>query len=436
MSSATQHVIFQDKEPPSLLDEAPKDINVQCGSVPPADPLRFTDNCFGEFSIMPIESPPIGDVCSGQKIKRTWTGISDPCGNSIPNITQEITVTDQSPPVFPDKLPDVLLTCPLEVYRMEQVEPPNVTDDCTADDGISVLSGMTPLDGCKNVTVVWSAIDECNNIATTTQNVVFQDDQPPSLKSDQPENVVNVSCSEIPDQHKLVFRDNCWETYEVWPTDTLINNGTKCIGQTFERLWRGPSDSCGNVADDITQTIRVHPMGEPRIAPSSPKRSAVRCAEDAHGLTPPVAFDGCNQSLSVKGVFLQDTCTSGTMTWTSEVDACGSIAATTQDVSITGKTPTISCPTNVLNWYNIRTLTHEIDYGDCYSEEDIVAFTVVPTCFECSSGRLCTGDFEFDIDGVGEFSILRAPNFSKIEWTASIDFGCGEHSVFCSVGDC
>lgn len=104
---------FTDTEPPKLSGAAPTKLTLMCHDPIPDKPkLAFSDNCFEDAVVDGTESEPVGSVCTGRVINRTWAGPTDACGNTADDITQTITILDQENPEFVAALGDIRYTCP------------------------------------------------------------------------------------------------------------------------------------------------------------------------------------------------------------------------------------------------------------------------------------------------------------------------------------
>lgn len=170
-ATLSQTVKFDDYSPPLLKSSAPNDVILTCSSaLPPPTTLTFADNCDGEIVVNSTDEDTGGSYCDGKITTRTWEGPVDTCGNGAADVVQEIKVLDQAPPVLPDDLPVINLTCP-SVFDVSELIAPNATDDCSSADGITVEGSAPEPFACNNVIVSWTATDECGNAFTSYQGV-------------------------------------------------------------------------------------------------------------------------------------------------------------------------------------------------------------------------------------------------------------------------
>jgi hypothetical protein len=101
--------VIPDNTQPVFDQNAPADIEVSCGNIPPMDILTATDNC-GPVSVVPDEEIMNGDCQGNYLIVRTWTvtdGVNPPV-----ELTQLITVVDNEGPELNSTIDAVLnVTC-------------------------------------------------------------------------------------------------------------------------------------------------------------------------------------------------------------------------------------------------------------------------------------------------------------------------------------
>lgn len=221
------------------------------------------------------------------------------------------------------------------------------------------------------------------------------------------------------------------------------------------------TDSCGNVGIDVTQKITVKDIAPPDlpdqlddivllcpsdfkanelVAPNATGMSAVNVYYIVLPLCVYMCFvlnlcfcrpDDCETEIMVESTIpseLDRACKdSFHIIWTA-FDGCSKEDQVSQAVVFEGiAQPTINCPENPKVTGGSSTLSHIVDYGQCYSESD-VTMTVEASCKDCDDAD-CAG-FSFSTDGT-DLSIT-APEFSTVEWTATLTYDCGSVSVTCS----
>lgn len=125
--TSNQMIKFDDSVPPSYDGTVPEDITLKCHETFPVAPiLTFTDNCAPAEEVTAIEEAQGGSICNGQTTIRRWKASPDECGNIPDDVTQNITVLDQSPPELPSALSDLTYVCPRD-FILEEIESPVAT---------------------------------------------------------------------------------------------------------------------------------------------------------------------------------------------------------------------------------------------------------------------------------------------------------------------
>lgn len=415
-----------DEEPPVLQSDKPEDYTMSCKELlSNAAPLLFTENCGEDIVVEGTEGNATGSVCDGKTLVRTWKGPADACGNSADDLIQTITILDQAPPQLPEKIKTLTYECPQD-FVLASIDPPSATDDCTA--SVAVTGSATKVDNCTDVTITWTATDDCGQTSTIEQTAKISDSVPPAVIGAMPADVV-VGCGHFPAEAKLTFWDFCAGDIEVFSKDSLPI-GTVCNGQEYTRTWEGPSDSCGNTAATVTQTITVMDLGAPDL-PDELEDIVLSCPSDfnEHALVAPNATDDCDKTVLVqKEVPNVDKCAEDfQIIWTA-VDECSKTDSVAQKVRFTGTAPpSISCPTETTLTGHSGIFNHTVSYGDCYGPDD-VTITYEATCTDCD-GTGCTATL--DASGA-ELTIKDVPAWAKVEWVAKLDYGCGVTTAYCS----
>ncbi|MGH2666257.1 gliding motility-associated C-terminal domain-containing protein, partial [Flavobacterium sp.] len=191
-------------------------------------------------------------------ITRNWS-VTDCAGNNTSH-TQIITVEDTTAPIF-----------------AAEVLPGNVTVEC---DSVPAAVVLTATDNCDNQVAVvyteninyneeggcasnytirrtWTATDCAGNSVSHTQIISVQDTTAPLLTTPADE-IINVSCNEIPPKPELVFTDNCATSVNVVYTENTVDQTQ--YSYTIIRHWVA-TDDCEN-SFEFTQTIYIT-IGEP-----------------------------------------------------------------------------------------------------------------------------------------------------------------------------
>jgi gliding motility-associated-like protein len=254
ITTANQNVIIHDTTAPVLvLNEVPADVTVECSAVPAASAadLTATDNCDAN-PVITYNEVKTNETCAGSyTLIRTWTA-TDASGNSSSE-SQTITVQDTTAPVFNSGLPaDVSASCD-DIPTAEIMTAIDACGSATVNLVESKSAGVCPGEYSLNRT--WTASDACGNSASYTQKINVYDNTPPVI-SGTFQNMVSVSCTEIPTIPHPEFSDNCSGIGEITAplSDDNIVNKTD-TSYTIIRTWK-VSDLCGNSSTFI-QTINV-----------------------------------------------------------------------------------------------------------------------------------------------------------------------------------
>ena len=329
-ATASQVITIVDRAAP-VLAGVPADVTVSCGAALPEAAPTASDDCDADVALTRTERRVEGACPDGYRLVRTWTA-TDACGN-VATASQTITVEDTAAPSFGTLPQNVTVSCdaPLPTTR------PAATDDCDADVNVSVT--QTRREGaCANgyqLVRLFTATDNCGNVATATQVVTVEDVTEPvfaKLPAD-----LTVACTEALPQDRPNASDNCDGTVEVRETQTREPGG--CPGsyrvlRTFTAV-----DRCGNEAA-ATQVVTVRDVVAPVFA-YVPGAIAIDCAAAAPTEQPQVT-DACDASVSVEEASERraGACAGSyelVRTWTA-TDDCGNVATASQLVTVTDET--------------------------------------------------------------------------------------------------
>ena len=116
-------------------------------------------------------------LCSGSLV-RTYS-LTDACGNSA-NITQNITINDNVPPTA-NPLPNLgPFACYANIPTANINDVTGETDNCGGAVTVAFVSD-SPNPGCSGTVVrTYSLTDACGNSSTVTQNILINDNVPPT----------------------------------------------------------------------------------------------------------------------------------------------------------------------------------------------------------------------------------------------------------------
>ncbi|WP_406683657.1 gliding motility-associated C-terminal domain-containing protein [Seonamhaeicola sp. MEBiC1930] len=245
-----QVISVQDITAPEFVESLPvANLVVECDNVPDAEVLTATDNC-GSASVTIVDVRTDGNCPSNYTIARTWTA-TDECGLTTTH-TQIITVQDTTAPVFESVLPgDITVECD----SIPDTETITATDNCG--DAIVTTQDVRTDGDCPNNYIIartWIATDECGLTTTHTQLITVQDTTAPTPTSTF-EEVLDVSCTDIPDAPALTFEDNCSSNITTVFEETSTYEDGVYLDYVITRTWT-VRDECNNEAT-YTQTLSV-----------------------------------------------------------------------------------------------------------------------------------------------------------------------------------
>ena len=252
VDTCIQTITVEDTTVP-VLDPAPADITVQCiDDVPAPADLAWTDNCDAGGNVTSVDGLLVGDNCGGT-ITRTWN-VSDACGNPALEVTQVITVNDDTDPVFVEALPaDATVECDVVPLAPSLT----ATDNCDAN--VDVVYGEERIDGigvdCYTLMRTWTATDECGNDTVHVQTIEVQDTVAPTFYN-CPVDVMVACNDDIPAVANVTAFDNCDTDVDVVYNGEVRDNNTCGMDfYTLTRTWTA-TDNCGNT-DVCEQVITV-----------------------------------------------------------------------------------------------------------------------------------------------------------------------------------
>ena len=326
--TTTKSFIVNDNIDP-VLQGVPADVTVACESVPAPAIVTATDNCDTEVTVTYNEVRTDGSCPNTYTLRRTWTATDD-CNNQA-SATQVITVQDIVPPV---------ITLPSEPLTMECFDADLVaawaatayaTDAC--DDNVTVVPTYTaPTGNCdKEITVTFTATDDCGNTATAYKSFTVDDNTAPVVTV--PSGTLNLSCYDASAVATWAATasawDNCSGSLPVLPTYTApIGNCDQEITVTFTA-----TDACGNVGT-ATKSFTVNDEIAPVIYAPEPLQivcdlSSDPSAEINSWLNSAYATDNCDNEILVTNDFEGYTqeCNGTTIITFYSQDVCGNEAS-------------------------------------------------------------------------------------------------------------
>jgi HYR domain len=268
-SSSTAAVIVVIKDETAPVIKAPANLTMSCvqdqqdnqaAITDWLDKYSVSDGCDSEVTVTDNFSATTIDYCTGDDITVTWTATDD-CGNSSSTSAVIIVVKDETAPTITAPVNLTLSCVPDQQDNQAAVtdwlDNYIVSDGCDSEVTVTHNFSATTIDYCTgaDITVTWTATDDCGNSSSTSAVIVVdQDLTPPAF-------------------------DNC-------PGDITLNNDVDKCGAAA--TWPIPSarDLCNKVA--VTQTSGPA-QGE--FLNVGTVYTVVYTATDACGNTATCAFD-------------------------------------------------------------------------------------------------------------------------------------------------
>jgi len=205
---AEQVLFVEDKTSPTFTF-VPANITVECDAVPTVALPISTDNCTFSPTINYLGETRVNGNCPDTyTLVRRWQS-TDECGNTK-TAQQTIFVRDTKAPVFTSVPVDATVGCD----AVPAPAQPSATDNC--DTAVDILyEGETVVSASASGTYQlrrwWTAIDNCGNSATVTQNLSVKDTKPPTIScpADVKVPADGATCSQVVVFSQPTFSDNC-----------------------------------------------------------------------------------------------------------------------------------------------------------------------------------------------------------------------------------
>jgi hypothetical protein len=202
-------------------------------------------------------------------------------------------------------------------------------DNCDGSVDVTYADNMVSLDNCaREYLRVFTATDNCGNIATATQVIIAEDTEGPVFAGAAD---IDVPCSEFTAEGVYVTAsDNCGTaSITVISDQELESNDCRTISRQYVAI-----DNCGNDTY-FTQVIHVIDTEAPVASEVAP---AVQysCNDTTWAPANVTFFDSCDQNLELDSdvQITQEACTTFyAYSWTA-TDACGNSTTVSQLVTI------------------------------------------------------------------------------------------------------
>ncbi len=320
-----QTITVTDVTAPELT--VPDDVTVECDAVPEPGTPSAVDNCDANVILVYDGEVRIdGDCPDTYTLERTWTA-TDCSGNSTTS-TQVIEVQDTTPPTITTEAQDASAACGLKgekaFYEWLFNNGGAVAEDNCGD--VTWSNDCPNPHGACEVTVVFTATDECGNSTNTQATFTFENEAP---VIETPAMDMTVECDGmalwelhewLSDNGGAVASDDCSDLEWTNDFDGLTNT---CGDAGSVTVTFTATDECGLYAV-TTATFTIEDTTDPMIV-LMPEDEIVEC----DGLGNTTAFD--DWIAEQGGAFAVDDC--GDVTWTYEeiesADFCGLTSETT-----------------------------------------------------------------------------------------------------------
>ena len=320
-----QVITVMSTQPPILMG-IPADVEVECDAIPdPAVPTAV-GVCSPETMITLVETIDSGSCANEFILIRTWTAV-DSCGNESSG-SQEISVSDNTPPVLMNTPADITVDCDMIPDTALVVAMDNCDTEVEIMFDESSQGGNCTGEG--GITRTWIAIDSCGNQATHVQEITFIDTIAPVLV-DFPADLT-LSCDEVDPTVPPTATDNCDANVVVKSVENQVDvcPGTFTITRTFSA-----TDNCGNMAsadqvvmviDDQAPTFDQMPINITVSCDNIPNPPTITITDNCD-LNPQLEFAMISApGLCPENIFIQ-------YTWTA-TDHCNNVAQLMQFVTV------------------------------------------------------------------------------------------------------
>ena len=317
------------------------------------------DNCSGTpyttFSDVVVNT---GSCAGAQVIERTWI-TTDPDNKLQSSCVQIITLEDNSLPVISNIPNNIVVTgsgfgCQVPVSWAE----PTATDDCgLASLSSNIGSGITFSSG--TTTIVYTAVDNCGNIATASFTITVQCEgcnTPPTINCPASYTTCingNIAPINAGTATGAISGPNCSGAPFISHVDNIVSTGPCAGGQVIQRLWMA-TDPTNNLAANCTQTITLEDNSLP-VFSSVPGNIIVTGIGTGCQVpvtwNAPVASDNCGIDFVTSSNTNGSSFSEGTTTVTyTAFDLCGNSTTTSFTVTVNCEEctapPSVTCPAN------------------------------------------------------------------------------------------
>jgi hypothetical protein len=228
------------------------------------------------------------DACS-TTYTYTWSA-SDNCGN-VTTVDQVIVKIDNVAPTFDMESTEVIVECGSEAV----IPVPTATDECDSDVEVTFTTETAAGDCPSNdtETIVYTAVDNCNNSSTVTITVIHVDTTSPVWVSENPEYFTYECGQGAPVVTPEAF-EACGDINYTFVDSEEVTEG--CVS-SFVRTWVA-IDACNNASEEFIQYISFEDTTAPMML-NCPENETVDCGAETPAVAEVSAYDACDTSVDV-----------------------------------------------------------------------------------------------------------------------------------------
>jgi hypothetical protein len=282
----TQNIVITDVEAPYATSD-PVDAFIYCTETPEPASVQFMDNCDSNVEVQLI-AEETGDNCS-TTFTYTWVATDD-CGN-VAFVDQVIVRRDNVAPTFDMESTEVIVECGSEVV----IPVPTASDACDSEVEVSIVTETTTGDCPSNYTetIVYTAVDNCDNTSSVTITVVHVDTTSPVWVSENPQYFTYQCGQDVPVVNPEAFEACGDVNYSFVDSEEVTED---CVSG-FVRTWIA-TDACNNTSTEFIQYISFEDTVAP-IMLNCPQDATLDCGEEVPTADAVSAFDACDESVEV-----------------------------------------------------------------------------------------------------------------------------------------
>ncbi len=328
-----QTIRIRDRVAP-VMSNVPTEVSISCDQPLPKQLPTAVDACQGAISIVESSETIPGSCADSYVHVRVFTA-TDACGNRA-TARQHVNRYDNQKPVFATTLSDIELSCGQAVPKANVT----ATDNCDREVSITYSEqfdgASTACTGRGALVRVWTATDNCGNVATMRQRVLTVDRSAPVMVN-LPRSVT-INCGSPIAGGRPTATDNCDNDVKVYHKDKEVAQN---CGRTIQRTWYA-EDKCGNVTTGL-QSILLVDKDDPVFTTVVTEQITLGCGEDFPAVKL-AAKDACDTDLTYDEASLDlgpGTCPGEKLVMRifTATDDCGNQAVLTQQVTIVDRTP-------------------------------------------------------------------------------------------------